>query len=72
MGKVSLIAIACLVLAGLSWAVHGIYYGGRLDENGIVQDRLFLPLGYLLVFAGLLLFAISLAGRVLGRKSRSN
>jgi hypothetical protein len=57
----------CLVIAGMACgAIEKIFYGGRLDENNVVQDSFFLPLSFFLAFTGIVVLAF-VGGRVLWR-----
>ena len=41
------------VIAGItSGFLEQVFYGGRLDENNVVQDSFFLPLAFILMFLG--------------------
>lgn len=47
------------VLSGLSAAAEAVFYGGRLDESGVVQESLFLPLAF--IFAAMAVTAVVFA-----------
>jgi len=52
MSKFMWLGIA-LVIAGItSGFLEQVFYGGRLDENNVVQDSFFLPLAFILMFLG--------------------
>ncbi|WP_157859744.1 DUF3955 domain-containing protein [Tritonibacter mobilis] len=64
-----------LQLTGLIGAIAGLVFlllerlfYGDLDENGVLQESFFLPLGFLLLIAGILLFAIGTVKRMLAHK----
>jgi len=48
-----------LGLSFLSGLAEEIVYGGRVDENGVVQESFLLPLTFLLVTPGLLLLLVA-------------
>ena len=48
-----------LALGFLSGLAEEIIYGGRVDENGVVQESFLLPLTFLLVMPGLLLLLVA-------------
>jgi hypothetical protein len=51
-----------LVIAGVtSGILEQLLYGGRLDENNVVQESFFLPLAYILVFLGGVLILVAAA-----------
>ncbi|MGJ8605592.1 MAG: hypothetical protein ACSHXH_15865 [Marivita sp.] len=47
------------VLSGLSAAAEAVFYGSRLDESGVVQESLFLPLAF--IFAAMAVTAVVFA-----------
>lgn len=52
-----------LLIAGVaSWILEQLLYGGRLDENNVLQESFFLPLAFILIFLGgaLIVFATAL------------
>lgn len=59
MSKLMLTGIAFLIAGIISGAIEQIFYGGRLDANNVVQESFFLPLSFMLVFAGIILLATS-------------
>jgi hypothetical protein len=59
-----------LILAGMtSGVLEQVFYGGRVDENDVVQDSFFLPLAFLLIFLGGAVVVIS-AGLAFLKKTR--
>ncbi|MGD9255392.1 MAG: hypothetical protein PVF23_06470 [Chromatiales bacterium] len=51
-----------LVIAGVaSGILEQLLYGGRLDENNVVQESFFLPLAFILVFLGGALIVVAAA-----------
>jgi hypothetical protein len=51
-----------LVIAGVtSGILEQLLYGGRLDENNVVQESFFLPLAFILVFLGGVLILVAAA-----------
>jgi hypothetical protein len=51
-----------LVVAGVaSGILEKLLYGGRLDENNVVQESFFLPLAFILVFLGGALIVVAAA-----------
>ena len=62
-----------LVIAGVaSWILEQLLYGGRLDENNVLQESFFLPLAFILIFLGgaLIVFATALFLRNKVREAR--
>ena len=40
-------------MAGMtSGVLEQVFYGGRVDENDVLQDSFFLPLAFILIFLG--------------------
>lgn len=57
-------------MAGMtSGVLEQVFYGGRVDENDVVQDSFFLPLAFILIFLGGAVVVIS-AGLVFLKKIR--
>ena len=57
-------------MAGMtSGFLEQVFYGGRVDENDVVQDSFFLPLAFLLIFLGGAVVVIS-AGLAFLKKTR--
>jgi hypothetical protein len=51
-----------LVIAGVaSWILEQLLYGGRLDENNVLQESFFLPLAFILVFVGVAFILLATA-----------
>ena len=62
MSKFMWLGIA-LVIAGItSGFLEQVFYGGRLDENNVVQDSFFLPLAFILMFLGGALVIVAALG----------
>jgi hypothetical protein len=53
--KLFFTGLALISLGILSAIIEEIFYG-NVDENNILQESFFLPLSFLLIFIGLLLF----------------
>jgi multisubunit Na+/H+ antiporter MnhB subunit len=69
MSKFMWLGIA-LVIAGItSGFLEQVFYGGRVDENNVVQDSFFLPLAFILMFLGVTLIVVA-AGFYLMKKMR--
>jgi len=52
-----------LIFLGLIFLVtQSIFYGSKLDENNVIQDSIFLPLGMMLFILGLLVLLVTLIG----------
>ncbi len=57
-----------LSIAGVaSWILERLLYGGRLDENNVLQESFFLPLAFILIFAGGALIVVAAALFLLNR-----
>ncbi|WP_282611178.1 DUF3955 domain-containing protein [Pelagibius sp. Alg239-R121] len=63
MTKFRIVGIVALVAGTVSLLLEKIYYG-YLDADGVLQESLFLPIGFLLLVLGAVLFAAGLAARV--------
>lgn len=51
-----------LVIAGVASGIfEQVLYGGRLDENNVVQESFFLPLAFILIFLGGVLIVVAAA-----------
>ena len=51
-----------LVIAGVvSGILEQLLYGGRLDENNVVQESFFLPLAFILIFLDGVLIVVAAA-----------
>lgn len=62
--------LAPLVLLGLavaSYVAEAVLYGGRLDENNVVQESFFLPLTFILIALAIVSF-VGLGTRQLLKK----
>ncbi len=69
MSKFMWLGIA-LVIAGItSGFLEQVFYGGRVDENNVVQESFFLPLAFILMFLGVTLIVVA-AGFYLMKKMR--
>lgn len=58
--KLMIAGLVLLCLAAASGLAETIFYGGRLDENNVIQESFFLPLTFILSFLGILLVVVSL------------
>lgn len=57
-----------LLIAGVaSWILERLLYSGRLDENNVLQESFFLPLAFILIFAGGALIVVAAALFLLSR-----
>ncbi len=63
------VAIACFIM-GVACAVAESVFYDTLDENGVLQESLFLPLSFLFVFIGMMTMGF-VGGRQLFRKLNS-
>ncbi|WP_178346938.1 DUF3955 domain-containing protein [Marivita hallyeonensis] len=52
-------ALGFTVLAVVCGTLEVLFFGGRLDENGVVQESLFLPLSF--IFAAMAITAVVFA-----------
>ena len=52
MSKLMWLGIALVLAGAASGMLEQIFYGGRLDENGVLQESFFLPLAFILLFLG--------------------
>ncbi len=52
MKKLMWLGIALIASGVLSAILEQVFYGGRLDENNVVQESFFLPLAFILIFLG--------------------
>ena len=59
MSKLMLAGIAFVIAGITSGIIEQVFYGGRLDENNVVQESFFLPLSFMLSFLGIVLLAAS-------------
>lgn len=51
----------CIFMIGAFFGIiQVIFYGSRLDENGVVRDSIFLPLSAILVVIGVFLLLIEI------------
>ncbi len=69
MSKLMWLGITLLVSGVASGILEQTFYGGRVDENNVLQESFFLPLAFILIFLGsvLIVFAI---GRNLKKRIR--
>lgn len=58
--KIILIGLIIILLGVLSWLAENHFYGGRLDNNYVVQESLFLPLSFILSGIGLVVIIVSI------------
>jgi len=59
--KLNIAAFVFLAMGLTSALCEKIFYGGRLDENNIVQESFFLPLSFLCFFIALVLWTVLIA-----------
>ena len=69
MSKLMWLGIALVVAGITSGIVEQVFYGGRVDENNVLQESFFLPLAFILIFFGGGLIVVVL-GRYLKNKLR--
>jgi hypothetical protein len=69
MSKLMWLGIALVVAGMASGILEQIFYGGRLDENNVLQESFFLPLAFILIFLGGGLIIVA-TGRYLKKKIR--
>jgi len=69
MSKLMWLGIALVVAGMVSGILEQIFYGGRLDENNVLQESFFLPLAFILIFLGGGLIIVA-TGRYLKKKIR--
>jgi hypothetical protein len=69
MSKLMWLGIALVVAGMVSGILEEIFYGGRLDENNVLQESFFLPLAFILIFLGGGLIIVA-TGRYLKKKIR--
>jgi hypothetical protein len=59
MSKLIWLGVA-LVIAGIaSGILEDTFYGGRVDENNVLQESFFLPLAFILFFFGGVLIVVT-------------
>jgi hypothetical protein len=58
--KTIVIGIFILLLGILGRLAENYFYGGRLDENNVVQESFFLPLSFILSGIGFILIIIAI------------
>jgi hypothetical protein len=71
MSKFMLTGIAFVIAGIMCGAFEQIFYGGRLDENNVVQESFFLPLSFMLTFLGIILLAAGLTRYLIRRAKMS-
>ena len=57
--KIKLGGIVFLALSIACWIAERVFYGARLDENGILQESWFVPLSALFLLLGVVLLISS-------------
>jgi hypothetical protein len=57
--KIRLSGIAFLVLSFTCWIAERVFYGARLDDNGVLQESWFAPLSALFFLLGIVLLLSS-------------
>ncbi|WP_282611311.1 DUF3955 domain-containing protein [Pelagibius sp. Alg239-R121] len=61
--KIQITGIAALVASAISLLLENIFYG-YVGAEGVLQESLFLPIGFLLLALGAALVAVGLAVRL--------
>ncbi|WP_282611260.1 DUF3955 domain-containing protein [Pelagibius sp. Alg239-R121] len=61
--KLWIVSIAALAGGAISLMLESIFYG-YVDADGVLQESLFLPIGFLLLVLGAVLFAVGLGARL--------
>ena len=72
MPKLMWLGLGLLTAGVISGICEQVFYGGRLDAGGVLQESFFLPLSFLLVFLGGLLIVVSAARYLVLRIRRLN
>ncbi len=62
-----LASIAFFLAAIASGVAEKIFYGGRIDENGVLQESFFLPLTFIFLVAAVATLLIFVLRRLLKR-----
>jgi hypothetical protein len=52
------VPLILLALAAASYIAEAVFYGGRLDENNVVQESFFLPLTFILIALAIISFVV--------------
>ncbi|KPK51759.1 MAG: hypothetical protein AMJ59_27570 [Gammaproteobacteria bacterium SG8_31] len=60
MSKLTWLGIALVVSGVTSGILEQKFYGGRLDENNVLQESFFLPLAFTLTFLGGALIVVAM------------
>lgn len=58
--KIISIGLLIILLGVFSWLAEKYFYDGRLDNDYIVQESLFLPLAFILSGIGLVVIIVSI------------
>jgi len=58
--KIILVGLVIILLGVSSWLAEQHFYGGRLDNNFVVQESFFLPLAFILSGIGLIIIIVSI------------
>jgi hypothetical protein len=66
MSKVMWAGIAALIFGSISGVLERTFYG-YVDENNVLQESIFLPLAFILLFLGCGLVAIAMVRTLIGR-----
>jgi hypothetical protein len=61
MSRLTWLGIALVLAGAASGMLEQRFYGGRLDENNVLQESFFLPLAFILVFLGCGLIVVAAA-----------
>jgi len=67
MSKLTFTAVTFIILGFISGYIQSTYYG-YVDEQGILHDSIFLPLGVLLLFIGVILLAVAMVRKLVHKK----
>ena len=67
MSKLMWLGLALVFLGLASGLLEQTLYGGQVDENGVLQESLFLPVAFILIFSGAGLI-VSATGRALRKR----
>ena len=58
-GPILKLAFGFTLLAGICGIVEAVFFSGRVDENGVLRESLFLPLSF--IFAAMAVTAVVFA-----------
>ncbi len=66
MSKLMWAGIAALIFGSISGVLERTFFG-YVDENNVLQESIFLPLAFILLFLGCGLIAIAIARNLIGK-----